>query len=127
MLDTSNFQITIAFTDTDLDDEDKNQEVQKLRNTLQSLDEVENVRGVIDPNPPKDGRGAGLIPGWLMAEVKPANALKLFGVLKRLVKQPIKFNVKASDGREISLEINNKEEFEFFYQKAQDFINNKQD
>ena len=127
MTDTSNYQITIAFTDTKLDNEEKNQEVQKLRNTLKSLDEVEKVTGVIDPNPPKDGRGGGLIPGWLKLEVTPANALKLFGVLKRLVNQPIDFHVKASDGREIRLKFNNKEEFDLYFQKAQDFFNDQQD
>ncbi|MBK1990666.1 hypothetical protein A0J48_024625 [Sphaerospermopsis aphanizomenoides BCCUSP55] len=125
---TSNYQITIAFTDTRLDDEEKNQEVQKLRNTLKLLDEAEKVRGVIDPNPPKDGRGEGLIPGWLIAEVKPANALKLFGFLKdRLVNQPIEFYVKAPDGREIKLKFNNKEEFDLYFQKAQDFFNHQRD
>jgi transcriptional/translational regulatory protein YebC/TACO1 len=43
MTDISNIKITIAFTDTDLDDDEKNQEVQKLLSQMQKLDEVEDV------------------------------------------------------------------------------------
>ncbi|MFM2060514.1 MAG: hypothetical protein RLZZ507_184 [Cyanobacteriota bacterium] len=127
MSDTSNFQITIAFTDTDLDNEDKNQEVQKLLSQMQKLDEIEDVNRVLDPNPPEGNKaGGGFLPGLLTAQVNPANFLKLFGFLaERLGNKPIKLNVKAPDGREINVEASSKEEFEFAWQKAQDFINNK--
>ncbi|MTJ47206.1 hypothetical protein [Dolichospermum sp. UHCC 0259] len=127
MTDISNIKITIAFTDTDLDDEEKNQEVQKLLNQMQKLDEIEDVNCVIDPNPPKLNKaGGGFLPGLLTAQVNPANFLKLFGFLaERLGNKPIKLNVKAPDGREINVEASSKEEFEFAWQKAQDFINNK--
>ena len=127
MTDISNIKITIAFTDTDLDDEEKNQEVQKLLNQMQKLDEVDDVNRVIDPNPPELNKaGGGFLPGLLTAQVNPANFLKLFGFLKeRLGNKPIKLNVKAPDGREINVEASSKEEFEFAWQKAQDFINNK--
>jgi hypothetical protein len=48
MTDISNIKITIAFTDTDLYDEDKNQEVQKLLNQMQKLvgwDDINYNRG----------------------------------------------------------------------------------
>ncbi|MGM3305277.1 hypothetical protein ACSQ6I_04690 [Anabaena sp. WFMT] len=127
MSETSNLKITIAFTDSDLNSEDKNQEVQKLLNQMQKLDEVEEVHRVIDPNPPEGNKtGGGFLPGLLTAQVNPANFLKLFGFLKeRLGNKPIKLNVKAPDGREINVEASSKEEFEFAWQKAQDFINNK--
>ncbi|MBD2294379.1 hypothetical protein H6G06_13010 [Anabaena sphaerica FACHB-251] len=128
MSDTSNFKITIAFTDSELDDEEKNKEVQKLLTQMQKLDDViEDVNRVIDSNPPKLNKaGGGFLPGLLTAQVNPANFLKLFGFLaERLGNKPIKLNVKAPDGREINLEASSKEEFEFAWQKAQDFINNK--
>ncbi|WP_371418128.1 hypothetical protein [Anabaena sp. UHCC 0253] len=123
----SNYQITIAFTDADLDDEEKNQEVQKLLSQMQKLDDVEDVSRVIDPTPPEGNKaGGGFLPGLLTAQVNPANFLKLFGFLtERLGNKPIKLNVKAPDGREINVEASSKEEFEFAWQKAQDFINNK--
>ncbi|MEA5554237.1 hypothetical protein VB713_25195 [Anabaena cylindrica UHCC 0172] len=127
MSDTSNFKVTIAFTDSDLDDDEKNQEVQKLLSQMQKLDEVEDANRVLDPNPPELNKaGRGFLPGLLMAQVNPANFLKLFGFLKeRLGNKPIKLNVKAPDGREINVEASSKEEFEFAWQKAQDFMNNK--
>lgn len=127
MTDISNIKIIIAFTDTDLDDDEKNQEVQKLLSQMQKLDEVENANRVIDLNPPEGNKaGGGFLPGLLMAQVNPGNFLKLFGFLKeRLGNKPIKLNVKAPDGREINVEASSKEEFEFAWQKAQDFINNK--
>ncbi len=123
MSDTSNIKISIIFTD-ELDDEEKNQEVQKLLTQMKSLDEVEDANPVIDPNPPENNKaGGGFLIGRLMAEIKLDNITKVFGWLKdRLGNKPIKLHVKAPDGREINIDVGSKEEFELIWQKAEDFL-----
>ena len=61
--------------------------------------------------------------GILTAEVNAANIKLALGYLRdRLVGKPIKLALKTPDGREINLEANNTEEFEFVMQKAQEFL-----
>ncbi len=56
MADTSNLKLIIAFTDPNLDDEEKEDEVQKLLAQLKELDEVEEVDRVRNPNPPEGSK-----------------------------------------------------------------------
>jgi hypothetical protein len=69
MTDTSNIQLTITLIDPNLDEEEKDQEVQKLLANMKQLDEVEEVSRVPDPKPPEGSRvGTGFLAGLLMAE-----------------------------------------------------------
>jgi ATP-dependent exoDNAse (exonuclease V) alpha subunit len=124
MADRSDVKVTIAFTDPDLEAEEKDEEVQRLLNQMKDLDEVEAVDRVIDPNPPEGNKAAGgFLVGLLLAEVSKENFKKLMGFLSdRLGNKPIKLKVKAPDGRELELEANSQAEFDYAYQKAQDFL-----
>jgi hypothetical protein len=61
--------------------------------------------------------------GLLTAEVNPANIKALFQFLgDRIGGKPIKLNLKAPDGRELSIEASSQAEFDYAYQKAQEFL-----
>lgn len=123
----SNVKLTVAFIDQTLDDEEKNEEVERLFTQIRELDEIEDIQRVTDPNPPVGNKSVGaFLTGLLMAEIKPENFKKLFGFLSdRLGNKQIKLTVKAPDGREINVEASSQQEFDYAWQKAQDFLNQK--
>ena len=124
MTDSPNVELTIAFTDSELDSEELNDQAQNLLEQLRDLDEVETVDRVVDPNPPMGNKaGGGFLVGLLTTQVNPANFKKLGAFLgDRLGNKPIKLKVKAPDGREMELEASSQAEFDYAYQKAQDFL-----
>jgi hypothetical protein len=123
----SNVKVTFAIEDPNLDAEELDRVTQNLWQELRQLDEVEKVDRVADPNPPEGNKSfCGLLVGILTAEVNAANIKFALGYLRdRLVGKPIKLALKAPDGREIHLEANNTEEFEFVMQKAEEFLQGK--
>ena len=124
MADESLVKLTLVFDDPDLDAEEKDEEVQKLLNQMQKLDEVEEITRVINPNPPAENKAlGGFLVGMLTAVVKPENIKVLFGFLsERLKGKPIEIAIKAPDGRELNIKANSQAEFEFAFQKAQEFL-----
>ena len=124
MASESLVKLTLVFNDPDLDAEEKDEEVQKLLNQMQKLDEVEEITRVLDPNPPVGNKAlGGFLVGMLTAEVKPENIKKLFGFLReRLNGKPIEIAIKAPDGRELNIKANSQAEFEFAFEKAQEFL-----
>lgn len=125
MTDVLNVKLIIGFNDPDLDDEEKNEQAQKLLQEIRELDEIEVAELLPDPNPPAGNKAfGGILAGFLMAEVSPANLKKLFGFLSdRFGNKPMKLKVKATDGRELEIEASSKEEFEYIKQQAEEFIN----
>ncbi|MGA7935554.1 MAG: hypothetical protein WCA35_18530 [Kovacikia sp.] len=123
-MSAGNVQLILAFNDPDLDDEELDQEAQRLLVQMKELNEVETVNRVLDPNPPEGNKAiGGFLAGILLAEVNPASVKKLMGFLgDRLGGKPIKLKVKAPDGRELELEANSQAEFDYAYQRAQDFL-----
>ncbi|MBD2461431.1 hypothetical protein H6G89_10260 [Oscillatoria sp. FACHB-1407] len=117
-------KLTIAFIDSDLDPEERDEQAQRLLAELQDLDEVDEVDRVLDPNPPEGNKAlGGFIPGWLLAEVSVANAKKLFGFLgDRLGGKPIELEVEAN-GRKLKVSAHSREELEAAVKAAQDFVN----
>jgi len=124
MTDSSNITLTIAFNDPALNREEREAQAQNLLAQMRDLDEIERVDRVLDPNPPVVNKTAGAILfGLLTAEVSVANFKKLGAFLSdRLGNKPIKLKVKAPDGREMELEASSQQEFDYAYQKAQDFL-----
>jgi hypothetical protein len=124
MADESLVKFTLVFNDPDLDAEEKDEEVQKLLNQMQKLDEVEEIERVLDPNPPEGNKAlGGFLVGMLTIVVKPDNIKALFGFFsERLNGKPIEIAIKAPDGRELNIKANNQAEFEFAFQKAQEFL-----
>jgi hypothetical protein len=124
MQEKSPVKLTLAFNDPDLDAEEKDEEVQKLLNQMQKLDEVEESDRVLDPNPPEGNKAlGGFLVGMLTVAVKPENIKTLFGFLsERLNGKPIEIAIKAPDGRELNIKANSQAEFEFAFEKAQEFL-----
>ncbi|HAA28350.1 MAG TPA: sugar ABC transporter permease [Cyanobacteria bacterium UBA8553] len=124
MANTSNIQVTISLQEAGLDDEELQAEVENLLPQIREVDGVEQADLVpVEEAPPGSKALGGFLWGLLMAEVNPANIKALFGFLgDRLGGQPIKMNVKASDGRELNIEASSQAEFDLAYQKAQEFL-----
>ena len=123
MVAPSNVELTVGFNDPNLDCEERAAQAQTLWAELQDREEVEALGRVPDPNPPEGNKGGSFLMGLLTAEVSLANVRKLLGFLgERLGNKPIKLKVKAPDGRELELEASSQDEFNFAYQKAQDFL-----
>jgi hypothetical protein len=118
-------ELTIAFTDPELSDEEREADAQLLRGQLADLEDVKADR-VLDPHPPAGNKALGsFLFGLLTLEVSKANFQKLAAFLgQRLGNKPIKFKVKTPDGRELEVEASSKEELDYAIKKAQDFIKN---
>ena len=125
MQDKSLLTFTLSFEDPDLDAEEKDEEVQRLLNQMKELDEIEDSDRLLDPNPPEGNKAlGGFLVGMLTTVVKPDNIKIVFGFLgERLKGKPIEMAVKAPDGRELSIKANSQAEFEYAFQKAQEFLN----
>jgi hypothetical protein len=126
MVTKSNVQVTISLTELNLDEEELQAEVQNLLPQLREVDGVEDANLVAVENAPKNTKAlGGFLLGLLNAELNVANFKALFNFLgDRFGNKPIKMVIKAPDGRELNLEASSREEFDFAFQKAQDFIKN---
>ncbi|HEY9708711.1 MAG TPA: hypothetical protein V6D48_10955 [Oculatellaceae cyanobacterium] len=124
MVSTSNIQVTISLQEAGLDDEEVQAEVENLLPQIREVDGVEDANLVpVEEAPPGSKALGGFLWGLLLAEVNPANIKALFGFLgDRLGGQPIKLNLKAPDGRELNIEASSQAEFDYAYQKAQEFL-----
>ena len=98
MITDSNIKLTIAFNDSNLDNDELEAQAQNLLAQMRDLDEVETVDRVLDPNPPKGNKAiGGMLVGLLTAQVNLANAQKLLGFLgDRLGNKPIELEVEAN-------------------------------
>ncbi|WP_413199464.1 sugar ABC transporter permease [Nostoc piscinale] len=126
MVTTSNVQVSVSLIELGLDDEELQAQVQNLLPQLREVDGVEDADLVAVTDVPEGSKAlGGFLLGFLNAEVNPKNLKALFGFLgDRFGNKPIKILVKAPDGREINIEASSREEFDFAYQKAQEFLNN---
>lgn len=123
MTDTPIATLTLTFTDPTLEDDELQAAAEMLKAQMDDLEGIEAVDFVPDPNPPQSGKGAGFLLGLLKAEVSLASLKQVFTFLgDRWGNKPIKLKVKAPNGRELELEASSREEFEYAYQKAQEFL-----
>ena len=120
---TSQFALTITFTDTDLNAEELNEEAVRLLADLNDRSDIEAVDRVRDPNPPEGNKSiGGFFVGMLAAEVSATNVKKVLGFLgDRLGNKPISFEVEGN-GKKLKVSANSREELEFAMQKAREFI-----
>ena len=123
MNDQSSIKLTIAFDDTDLEPEERDEQAQRFLAELKQVDEVESVERLLDPNPPEGNKSlGGFLVGMLLAEVNPANGKKLLGFLgDRLGGKPIELSVEAN-GRKLTVKAHSREELEAAIKLAQEFI-----
>lgn len=119
----SQFTLTIAFTDPELKNEERDEDAVQLLSELSDRSDIESVDRVRDPNPPDGNKSiGGFLVGVLAAEVSAANAKKVLGFLgDRLGNKPISFEVEGN-GKKLKVTANSREELEFAIQKAKEFI-----
>ena len=121
MTSNPNLKLTIEFTDSELEAEERDEQAQLLIEELRDMPEV-RVSPVPDPNPPEQHKGGGFLAGLLMAELKIDNAKKLFGYLRdRLGGKSIEFTVEAN-GKKLSVKASSREELDYAIKAATDFI-----
>ncbi|PPT07704.1 hypothetical protein CKA32_001873 [Geitlerinema sp. FC II] len=115
----SSIQITVSFVATDLDEDEKEMETQRLFNSLKKLDEVERVDRVLDPTPPQGNKAfGGFLIGLLTAEVTRENVEALFRFLgDRLSGKTIDLKVEV-EGKVLEVSASSREELEFAIQQA---------
>ena len=123
MTDTSNVKLTITFTDPDLDDQDKDEEVQKLLAQMKDLDEVEAVDRVVNPTVLE---GTKSVTGWVVAQliafVKPENVKQLWGFLSdRLANKVIELEAEAN-GKKIKIKASSRQELEAAVKAIQELV-----
>ena len=123
MPEISNIRFTIAFTDPDLDPEEREEQAQRLMRELRQMDELETVDRVLDPNPPEGNKSmGGMLVGLLAAEVSVGNAKKLVSFLDdRLRGKPIELSVEGN-GKKLTVKAHSREELDAAIQAAQDFL-----
>lgn len=123
MFTTSDIQITLDLRCSDLDDEALEKLTQNLRSEMLDLDEVKDVKRILDPNPPEGNKALGaVLTGLLAAEVNAKSIKTLFGFLSdRLGNKPISMEVEAN-GRKLKIQASSQQELLAAVQAAQQFI-----
>jgi hypothetical protein len=111
--------ISLDKSNTDIDDDDKEKETQRLFNELRTLDDIEDVQRVINPEPPEGSKAiAGFLIGLLTAEVKPENIANLFRFLgDRLSNKEVSLTLSLGDDV-LEVTARSREEFEFAMEQA---------
>jgi hypothetical protein len=124
----SDIQITLDLRNPDLDDETLEKLTQSLRHQLLDLDEVNDVKHILDPNPPEGNKALGaVLVGILTTQVNATNVKTLFGFLSdRLGGKPIAMEVEAN-GRKLKVTASSQQELLAAIQAAQAFIASPQD
>lgn len=123
MSTTSDIQITIDLRTPELDDEALENLTQNLRCEMLDLDEVKDVKQILDPNPPVGNKALGaVLVGLLTAEVNAKNIKTLFGFLSdRLGNRPISMEVEAN-GKKLKIQASSQQELLAAIQAAQQFV-----
>ncbi|WP_228035482.1 toll/interleukin-1 receptor domain-containing protein [Oculatella sp. LEGE 06141] len=123
MADVNHVKVTVAFTDPDIDAEERDEEAQWLFNQLCELEDVESVDRVLDPHPPEGNKAfGGFLAGMVSAEVKPANARSLFGFLgDRPVRSSFEMEIEAN-GRKMKVKASSPEEVQAAMLLMQQFM-----
>ncbi|KAB8331727.1 hypothetical protein SD80_025025 [Scytonema tolypothrichoides VB-61278] len=124
MANTSDLKLTITFTDPALDDEQKNEEVQKLLAQMKDLNEVEAVDRVVNPN---TLLGTKSVTGWVAAQViafvNPENVKQVWGFLSdRLGNKLIELEAEAN-GKKVKIKASSQQELEAAVKAIQELLN----
>ncbi|MFB2895763.1 hypothetical protein ACE1CI_22885 [Aerosakkonemataceae cyanobacterium BLCC-F50] len=124
MSSQSNIEITISLVDASLSDEELQEEVENLLPQLEKVDGVEQVNLVpVEEAPPNSKALGGYLLGTLKTLVDVARVKPLFDFLSGMVRsKTIETTVKKPDGTELTIKVSSREDFDFAYQKAQEFL-----
>ncbi|BAY99413.1 hypothetical protein NIES37_33950 [Tolypothrix tenuis PCC 7101] len=118
MADTSDIKLTITFIDPDLDEEEKDQEVERLLSQMKELDEVEEVNRVAEINAPVGSKSiTGYVVGQLVALVKSESVKQVWGFLTdRLGNKPIEieleFTKESGESKKVKVKASSRKELE---------------
>jgi hypothetical protein len=120
----SNVKVTIALSETGIDAEELQAEVENLLPQIREVDGVEEVDLVAVTETPDSSKAlGGFLLGMLTAEVNPANLKTLFKFLSdRLSGKTIELEVEKKDGDKLKIKASSQAEFEFAMQKAKEFL-----
>ncbi len=121
----SQLQVTIAFQEPELDDEDLQADVDRLLPQIREIDGVEEVGLVPVAEMPTGAKSiGGIVVGAAKFAVDNSNILKgLVFIGGRLVNgKTLKATFKAPDGREFSGEAGSRSDFEYLMQQAEEFF-----
>ena len=124
MIGQANVQVTVAIQEPRLEDEELQAEVEDLLPQVREVDGVEQAHLMAVEEAPKGSKAlGGFLLGMLTTEVNPANIKALMRFLgERLGGKQTEIVLKAPDGRELSIKASSQAEFEFAFQKAQEFL-----
>ena len=124
MIGQANVQVTVVIQEPRLEDEELQAEVEDLLPQVREVDGVEQAHLVAVEEAPKGSKAlGGFLLGMLTTEVNPANIKALMRFLgERLGGKQTEIVLKAPDGRELSIKASSQAEFEFAFQKAQEFL-----
>ena len=125
MAQQANLKVTISIANSDLDNEELQEEIQNWLEQIEDNEIAETAELVAVSQAPKEAKTfGGFILGMLTAEVNPANIKKLMKFLSdRLGNKQIELTVESPDGRKLNLKASSKEEFDYAFQKAQEWVN----
>ncbi len=123
MANTSDVKLTITFTDPDLDDQDKDEEVQKLLAQMEDLHEVEAVERVVNADAPEGTKSVtGWVIGQLIAFVKSENVKPVWNFMKdRLGNKLIEVEAEAN-GKKIKIKASSRQELEAAVKAIQELV-----
>ena len=115
------FALTIAFTDPELTNTKRDDELVQLFNDLNNHSDIESVTRVRNPNPPDGNKGGGLL-HLIEADATLPNALKVLKFLgDRLGNKPISLEAEVN-GVKIKVSTSSEEEVKFAINEINEFI-----
>ncbi|MBD2339609.1 hypothetical protein H6G64_21785 [Calothrix sp. FACHB-156] len=118
MADTSDIKLTITFIDPDLDEEEKDQEVERLLSQMKELDEVEEVNREAKIDVPVGSKSiTGYVIGQVVALVKSESVKQVWGFLTdRLGNKPIEieleFTKESGESKKVKVKASSRQELE---------------
>jgi hypothetical protein len=116
------FALTIAFTDPELTNEERDDELASLFEDLNANSDIELVERLRDPNPPEGNKSGGGLLDLLKADANPANALKVLKFLgDRLGNKPISLEAEVN-GVKMKVSASSQEEIKFAVNQINEFI-----
>ena len=126
MTEHTNFQITIAIQDSDLDNEELQEETQNLLEQIEESETVEKADLVAVDKAPEGSKAlGGFIIGMLTTEVGQNNVNSLIRFLKNFFmggdNKKIELELKTPDGRDIKVTASSREDVDYVFQKVQEW------
>jgi hypothetical protein len=118
MIDTLPIKVTVAFTDPNLAESERELQLRELQAEVETVAKV--TSSVV---PPGSKAFASFLTGLLMAEINGENIKKLLDFLSdRFGNQPLEISLEKPDGSKIFLKANSREELEYLIKQTQEFL-----